>query len=144
MNNTPTAQAINQLVKAAHQNAINKDFWAASQNVGEKIALIHTEMHEFAEKLEKDGAPPEVITLVKKKLFEMGECLSKFLEGYRKDDLSPDEHCPMFTNQTIEFADFFIRLGDLAGWLHMYNLGEAIEAKMRYNETRPSLHGKKF
>jgi hypothetical protein len=108
-----TPESINLLVKDCHQNAINKDFWAASQNVGEKLMLVNTELAEF---------------------FEM----------YRKDNLAADEHCPDFTNQTIEIADAIIRLFDLAGWLHMHNLGEAIEAKMKYNLTRPQLHGKKF
>ena len=109
---TPS-ESINLLVRDCHQNAINKDFWAASQNVGEKLMLHITELGEFFEK-------------------------------YRKDDLSPDEHCPEFPNQTIEIADAIIRLFDLAGWLQMHNLGDALQAKMMYNLTRPQLHGKKF
>lgn len=105
--------AINLLVQECHQNAINKDFWAASQNVGEKLMLVNTELSEFFEK-------------------------------YRQGDLSADEHCPEFTNQTIEVADALIRLFDLAGWLNMHNLGDAVLAKMMYNKTRPSLHGKMF
>ena len=69
--------------------------------------------------------------------------LSEFLERYRKDDLCPDEHCPKFTNQTIELADACIRIFDLAGYLNV-PLGAAIIAKMKYNATRPHLHGKKF
>jgi NTP pyrophosphatase (non-canonical NTP hydrolase) len=106
-------ELINLLVRDCHLNAVSKDFWAASQNIGEKLMLVNTELGEFFEK-------------------------------YRKGDLSADEHCPDFTNQTIEIADTIIRLLDLAGWLEMHNLGEAIQAKMIYNLTRPSLHGKKF
>jgi hypothetical protein len=70
--------------------------------------------------------------------------LSEFLEAYRKDDLTADEHCPEFTNQTIEIADAIIRLLDLAGWLNMHNIGDAVIAKWQYNKTRPYLHGKNF
>ena len=111
--NPQQATSINELVKEAHQNAINKDFWSASQNIGEKLMLINTE-------------------------------LSEFFEAYRRDNLKPDEHCPTFTNQTVELADVLIRIFDLAGWLHMNNLGDAVVEKMRYNTTRSSLHGKKF
>ncbi len=71
---------------------------------------------------------------------EMGE----FYEKYRKDDLTPDEHCPGFSNQTIEIADLFLRLFDLTGGLGIKYLGEAIIAKKNYNETRPYKHGKRF
>lgn len=108
-----TSETIRLLIKDVHQNAIKHGFWEVSQNVGEKVALIHTE-------------------------------LSEFFEGYRKDNFRPDEHCPEFTNQTIELADTVIRILDLAGWLHMHNLGNAIQAKMLYNQTRERLHGKKF
>jgi NTP pyrophosphatase (non-canonical NTP hydrolase) len=106
-------QHINLLVRDLHQTAIEKGFWDKSQNVGEKLMLVNTE-------------------------------LSEFLESYRKDYLSPDEHCPDFSNQTIELADAVIRILDLAGWLNIHNLGDAIFAKWQYNKSRPYLHGKKF
>lgn len=113
MNITPMeAQLIQQLVAIAHANAKAKGFWDASSDIGNKVALIHSE-------------------------------LSEFFERYRKDDLSPDEHCPKFTNQTIELADICIRIFDLAGYLNS-PLGAAIIAKIKYNATRPHLHGKKF
>ncbi len=111
MNNIP--DILNHLSKEAHQTSIDHGFWNASQNVGEKLMLINTELAEF-------------------------------FERYRKDDNSPDEHCPEFMNQTIELADTMIRVLDLARWLSMHNIGDALVAKMEYNKTRPYLHGKKF
>ena len=55
---------------------------------------------------------------------------------------SPDEKCPAFTKAEIEAADVLIRLLDMAGF-HGWRLGEAYEAKMAYNETRPDRHGGK-
>lgn len=106
------SQAINILVRDCHQNSIDHGFWS-SQNIGEKLTLVNTELSEFFEK-------------------------------YRKDKMNePDEHCPEFKNSTVEIADAIIRLFDLAGWLEMKDLGEAIQAKMLYNQSRPYMHNKK-
>jgi NTP pyrophosphatase (non-canonical NTP hydrolase) len=85
--NTPTI--INDLVKSAHLNAIDKDFWTVDQNIGNKIALIHSELSEFFEGYRRDT-------------------------GFQ-----PDEHCKEFTNMSIELADTVIRIFDLAGWLDL-------------------------
>lgn len=42
-----------------------------------------------------------------------------------------------------EIADTFIRLGDLCGGLEI-NIERVIGEKMRYNELRPRLHGKRY
>jgi len=68
--------------------------------------------------------------------------LSEALEGHRKG-YQPDEHCPDFSNVTIELADTIIRILDLAAGLGLC-LPEAIAAKMNYNETRPHKHGKQY
>ena len=46
-------------------------------------------------------------------------------------------------NFTEEIADTCIRIFDLCGGLGI-DLEEAIALKMRYNETRPRLHGKQY
>lgn len=53
------------------------------------------------------------------------------------------EHIPDFTGEEEEVADQIIRLLDYCG---QYNLriGEAIIAKMAFNEQRPHRHGKAF
>lgn len=67
--------------------------------------------------------------------------LSEAVEGYRKGRLSPDEHCPEFSNFEIELADCIIRIMDLAGAMNL-NVGGAIVAKHKFNATRPYKHGK--
>ena len=68
--------------------------------------------------------------------------LSEALEGLRHDN-PKDEHCPEFGNVEIELADCIIRILDFCNH-KKYNIGEAMSAKMAYNETRPYKHGKKF
>jgi NTP pyrophosphatase (non-canonical NTP hydrolase) len=67
--------------------------------------------------------------------------LSEALEGHRNFN-PPDEHCPAFSSIEIELADCIIRILDTAKEMNL-RLGEAIQAKMEYNETRPYKHGKK-
>lgn len=67
--------------------------------------------------------------------------LSEQLEGVRKP--GPDTHCPQFSSEEIELADLLIRAFDYAGGFNL-RLGQAVEAKMTFNATRPHMHGKKF
>lgn len=151
-----------------------------SRNVGEQIALIHSEVSELWEKfgsmlppgndieirlnkiyedldaldselIHKTGtAPPEDFEhpcSVPEILLKMHQKLSKVLENARKHKPGQkpimDEHCPQFTNTEIELADIFIRMADFAGAYNL-RLGAAIEAKQKFNETRPPKHGKNF
>lgn len=95
----------------AHANAVEKGFWDDERNVGEAIALMHSE-------------------------------LSELLEGLRAGD-PRSEKIPQFSQAEEEAADLVIRLMDTArgmGW----KVGEAINAKMEYNRSRPHKHGKVF
>ena len=70
--------------------------------------------------------------------------LSEALEANRGGTVNaPDKHCPEFTNLEIEFADLLIRVFDLSGFM-VLRLGEAIEAKMKVNESRPFRHNKVY
>jgi NTP pyrophosphatase (non-canonical NTP hydrolase) len=68
--------------------------------------------------------------------------LSEALEGIRERNPSSD-HIPQFSAAEEELADAVLRIMDLAyarGW----NVADAVEAKMAFNETRPYKHGKLF
>ena len=78
-----------------------------------------------------------------------GECialmhseLSEALEFDRHGNGASD-HIPEFTGVEEELADVLIRIFDYCGRKNL-RLGEAIVAKMQFNESRPYKHGKKY
>ena len=69
--------------------------------------------------------------------------LSEALEALRYGN-PPDDKIPEFSGAAAELADVIIRVMDISvdGG---YRVGEAVEAKMAFNKTRPFKHGgKKF
>lgn len=69
--------------------------------------------------------------------------LSEALEAMRKPSPETDKHLPQFGAIEVELADCMIRIMDYAG-AHGLPLGEALMAKMRFNQSRPHKHGKQF
>lgn len=105
---------INGLVKTAHKAAADKGFWDTKPNLGEKIALIHSELSEALEEVRAGHAPDEVYEV----------------------DGKPE-------GMPIELADVVIRVADLCGYYGI-DLNAAVDRKFTYNERRPAKHGKKF
>lgn len=68
--------------------------------------------------------------------------LSEALEYMRHGD-GPSDHIDGFSGVEEELADVLIRIFDFAGG-HKLNLGDALSAKIRFNQTREQMHGKKF
>ena len=67
--------------------------------------------------------------------------LSEALEGLRLGN-PPSDHIPAFSAVEEEFADVIIRIMDHAA-AKGYRVGEAVEAKIAFNQTRPHKHGGK-
>lgn len=105
---------LNGLVKTAHKAAADKGFWDTKPNIGEKIALIHSELSEALEEVRAGHAPDEVYEV----------------------DGKPE-------GMPIELADVVIRVADLCGHYGI-DLNAAVEKKLRYNDRRPAKHGKQF
>ena len=105
---------INELVEVAHYFAASKGFWDDEPNLGEKIALIHSELSEALEEVRAGHAPDEV---------------------YEAD--GKPEGLP------IELADVVIRVADLCGHYGI-DLNAVVRQKLLYNQTRPAKHGKQF
>jgi len=120
---------INTLVTQVHDNARSKGFYESEKNIGEMLALIHSEVSEA---LESDRS--EVYTNANVKLIAATEddktFKSLFME-YIKDTFED------------ELADICIRVFDLAGYKGI-DLENHILAKMRYNSMREHKHGKQY
>lgn len=114
------AAEFNKFVDYVGEWAVKWGFWDDKDNplkFAEKIALCHTELSEALEKHRKT--------------------IGKGLPD------APDEHCPEFGGVEIELADTVIRLMDMSANMG-FNLGGAIEAKMKFNHTRERKHGKAY
>lgn len=111
---------IREIAAIAHETAVKKGWYDnGPRNVGEVLALMHSELSEALEEW-RSGRP-----LTEIRYQETGERLPK-PEGF-----------------PIELADCIIRLCDTANALNI-DLEEAIVLKMHYNESRPHRHGGKI
>ena len=133
---------INEMVKKAHENAVNHGFWNPPLDFGTAIALIHSELSEALEE-EREARPmvwykcnedDGVSTCAPQ---DETDCLMYGKENLCKYRSKKPE------GVAVELADAVIRIADLCGHLGI-DLDAAIREKMAYNEGRPYKHGKKF
>ena len=113
--------AMRKIFELAHSNAIAKGWWEKENikdpnAIGAKIALIHAEASEALEEVRKGEG---------------------FYAMYSTEE-NPDKP----EGLVVELADVIIRSADLCGALGL-DLAGAIEAKMKYNASRPHRHGGK-
>lgn len=114
---------ITELCKKAHENAVNKGFYDdGEKNIGELLMLVVSELGEALEADRKNNyCTDDVIVSHSNNYFEVNI----------KDSFQD------------ELADAVIRIADMAAYMAI-DLEAHIIAKMRYNETRPAKHGKKY
>jgi NTP pyrophosphatase (non-canonical NTP hydrolase) len=110
---------LNQLAKEIYNNALSKGWWqecgdARNKLIPEKIALMHSELSEALEEYRNKHAPTEI---------------------YFKD--GKPEGIP------VEIADVIIRALDFCAGYGI-DIEEVINAKMKYNASRPFMHGGKL
>lgn len=111
---------MNDLIEKIHKNAVNKGFWEGENNVGEKLMLIVSELGEALE----------------------AHRMEKYCEI---DEVTSNEQFVLSVKDTFEdeLADAVIRILDLCGGLDI-DLEWHVQEKMKYNESRERLHGKKY
>lgn len=116
---------INELVAAAHENAVSKGWWDDPRSFGEIIALIHSEASEALEDFRVGHTATEI----------WYEWKGQRFEAQRSKEYKP---CGI----PSELADIVIRVFDACG-RYGIDLEAAIADKMAYNATRPQRHGGK-
>lgn len=131
-------ETFEELQERAHSTARAKGFWKkdnGGSTTAEKIALIHAELSEA---LEVARQHTEHVNDMMRAGTALERRIAKDEPGRRED-----AKVPGFTEFEVELADVAIRLMDLAQ-ARGCRLGDAIKAKMAFNETRPVKHGKGF
>lgn len=121
MNLDNLLSGLNQAASLIHGNNKAKGFWDKERNVGELLMLITS---------------------------ELGEALEAHRRGIFADWNDFEVNGTPFVysiKDTFEdeIADAVIRLLDLSAGLGI-DLEKHINMKVRYNESRPNLHGKKY
>jgi NTP pyrophosphatase (non-canonical NTP hydrolase) len=108
---------ISDLLEEAHATAVEKGWWddGKDRNLGELIALCHSELSEALEEI------------------RAGHDLTEIYYGDRS---KPEGFA-------VELADLLIRIADFVHHFGI-PLEHALELKLAYNQTRPHKHGKRF
>lgn len=109
---------LEELIKESYQTAVIKGWWEEDRNLGELLALMHS---EISEALEEWRSGRDIKTI----------------------HYEPTEVGPKPCGFPVELADLLIRVGDLCGRTGI-PLERAIGAKLEYNKMRPYRHGNKL
>lgn len=125
------SKSITELIKEAHENAIEHGWWEEERSFGEQIALMHSELSEALEEY-RDGRG------FTEDYYECKEDFCPYPNRPCPDECSHGKPCGI----PIELADAVIRIFDTCG-KYGIDLERAIEIKMAYNKTRPYKHGGK-
>lgn len=122
---------INELIQEVYRVNKMNGFYEESRNIGEVLALIHSEVSEALEADRKDKYVDVNISIAGVNTIEDDGLFKERFEESLKDTFED------------ELADVLIRVMDLA-YLKKVDLEQHIKAKIRYNSLRGYKHGKKY
>lgn len=124
----------NDLAAKIHAANAEKGFYDNPKELGTLLMLIVGELGEALEADRKDRHPtlPEISK-------------DMLLNKFDTEPLYAAELFRKHVKDTVEdeIADTLIRLFDLAGYMNL-DLDFHVQAKLRYNSTRPKRHGKSY
>lgn len=123
---------INELAKQVHENAMSKGFFDDKKNIGEMLALMHSEISEALE-ADRNGMYCKLDSAEQNVLIGWTSDID-FVRNYKDKVKGSFEE---------EMADIVIRVMDMCAFKGI-DLEFHIKAKMRYNSTRPRMHAKKY
>lgn len=125
-------EGLNKSAQIIFQNNKEKGFWDNERNVGELLMLVTSELGEAMEAHRKGR-------------FADFNLYEKEIEANKQHADVPIFAFKNYVKDTFEdeIADAVIRLLDLSAGLGI-DLEKHINAKVRYNESRPKLHGKLY
>lgn len=106
-----------------HELCMEKGFWEQPRNVGEMLALIHSEISEAME------------------VYREGHPLSGVWLSWKKDESSLDAKRGKPEGFGTELADAVLRIMDLCEAYHI-PLAQRLVEKMDFNRSRGHKHGK--
>lgn len=125
---TKDMKTLNQLRDEIHEYAINKGFWDKEREIGTRLMLCVSELAEAMEADRKDRyADLELIEKDKEDFIDFKWSFENSIKDTFEDEL----------------ADTIIRILDLCGAKGI-DIEKHIELKMKYNESREKMHGKKY
>lgn len=121
-------KTLNQLRDEIHEYAINKGFWDNQRETGTLLMLCVSELAEAME-ADRNGlyADLELIEKDKEDFIDFKWSFENSIKDTFEDEL----------------ADTIIRILDLCGAKGI-DIEKHIELKMKYNQTRERMHGKKY
>lgn len=129
---------INELSKQIHAVNVKNGFYEDEKNIGEMLALIHSEVSEALEAHRK-GKHASL-----ERFFEVEATINPNHESKAEVSIWKDLfHKHIKDTFEDEIADAMIRLMDLAAYMGI-DLEKHISLKVAYNATREYKHGKKY